>query len=95
MSLELAPEIEEAVRAYAEAEGLSINDLLARHFLPQRVAADDPVLQFLNDRLRQAQIAAPAEQAQAEAEWEKFKQGMNENRRRNGENLLYPEDHRQ
>ena len=35
MSLELSPEIESAVREYAEAEGVSINDLLARTFPPR------------------------------------------------------------
>lgn len=42
MSLELPPELESTVREYAEAEGVSINDLIARHF-PPRMAKRDPV----------------------------------------------------
>jgi hypothetical protein len=34
MSLELSPEVENAVRERAEAEGLSVNDLLAHTFAP-------------------------------------------------------------
>lgn len=34
MSLELSPEIENAVRERAQAEGVSVNDLLARTFTP-------------------------------------------------------------
>lgn len=41
MSLELAPEVENTVREYAEAEGVSINDLIARTF-PPRTARRDP-----------------------------------------------------
>jgi hypothetical protein len=41
MSLELAPETESRVREYAEAEGVSIDDLLTRYF-PPRVAPRDP-----------------------------------------------------
>ena len=42
MSLDLAPEIENSVRAQAESEGITIDDLLARHFPPQ-LTQDDPV----------------------------------------------------
>ena len=91
MPLDIAPEIENIVREYAEAEGISINDLLARCFPPRRIPPDDPVLKFLNDRLRQAEGASPAEQTEAEAEWQSFQNNINENRRANGERLLYPE----
>ena len=36
MSLELSPEIEDVVRDQAAANGISVNDLLARTFAPQQ-----------------------------------------------------------
>lgn len=92
MSLELAPEVENTVREYAEAEGVSINDLLARTFPPRRppVAPDDPVLVFLNSRLREAEDASPEEEVEAESGWQSFARNMNDNRRVNGERLVYP-----
>ena len=92
MPLDVAPEVESTVREYAAAEGVSIDELLARHFPPRRVADDDPVLQFLNERLRQIENMTEVEEEQADAEWQKFKRGINENRRINGERLLYPEE---
>jgi hypothetical protein len=38
LSLDLNPEIESSVREYAAAEGISIDDLLARHFPPRSQA---------------------------------------------------------
>lgn len=35
MYLELAPEMESRVREYAEAEGVSVNELIDRHFPPR------------------------------------------------------------
>ncbi len=40
--LDLAPEMESRVREYAEAEGVSVNDLIARRFPPRpRIAGQD------------------------------------------------------
>jgi|GEM_PF-4284947 hypothetical protein len=36
MSLDLAPEIEKTVREYAAAEGVSVNELMVRHFPPRK-----------------------------------------------------------
>ena len=91
MSLELSPEIETTVREYAAAEGVSIDDLMARYFPPRRVPAEDPVLQFLNAQIAEAQNATPEQIAEADAEWRDFRQSMNANRQANGERLLYPE----
>ena len=92
MALELSPEIESAVRDYAAAEGVSISEAIARRFPPRLrpVPPDDPVLQFLNNQLREAENATPEEQAAADAEWLDFRRAMNGNRAE-GERLLYPE----
>ena len=42
MSLDLAPEIETTVRQYAEREGVSVEELLARTFPPVKPASTAP-----------------------------------------------------
>jgi hypothetical protein len=42
MSLELSPEIEQVVRERATAEGVSVNDLLARTFAPEMADVRPP-----------------------------------------------------
>jgi hypothetical protein len=99
MSLELAPEIENAVIERAAREGTTASELIARllrsdasaHPGLQRTAANDPVLALLQARLDIAQAATPEEAAAAEAEWKRFTESMNESRRANGEAPLYPE----
>lgn len=61
MSLEVAPEIETTVRRYAEREGVSLDELMARVFppieatqQPSRPDTDDPVIR-VNALLRQWQ----------------------------------------
>lgn len=51
MSLEVAPEIETTVRQYAEREGISLNELMARFFPP---IEEDAVIR-VNALLRQWQ----------------------------------------
>ncbi len=51
MALELSPEIEAAVRERAAAEGLTVNDLLARLFAPRLPDA------FLSDARPDASVA--------------------------------------
>ena len=95
--LDLAPETEHRVHTFAAHEGVTVDEAinrLLRASVPPRtpiVPADDPVLAFLQAQLREAENATPEEQAEAEAEWQTFAQNMNENRRVNGERLLYPE----
>ncbi|MBC8142922.1 MAG: hypothetical protein H7Y38_15975 [Armatimonadetes bacterium] len=93
MSLELSTDVELRVREYAAAEGVSVSDLIARTFppRPRPVPADDPVLQFLNARLREAENATPEEIAAADVEYRQWQRNMNETRRESGERLLFPE----
>lgn len=93
MSLELTPGNESTVREYAAAEGVSINDLIARTFppRPRPALAEDAVMQFLNAQLREAENATPEEVATADAAHRQWQQNMNESRRTSGERLLFPE----
>jgi|SRR5579872_81148 len=50
MSIELSPEVEHAVRERAAAEGVSINDLLARTFVPEK--RDERTTQDPRERVR-------------------------------------------
>ena len=74
--MELSPKNEITVCTYTAAEGVSINDLMARYLPPRRVPADNLVLQFLN-----AQIA------EADTERQDFRRTMDANRQTNGECL--------
>ncbi len=49
MSLDLSPEIEKMIRERAAAEGVSVNDLLARAFAPDKIQTPptDPTEQVL------------------------------------------------
>lgn len=91
MSLDLRPETESRVREYAAAEGVSVDDLISRAFPPRTPApADNPMLQLLQARLREAENATAAEVARADAEYRRWQEGMNESRRANGERPLFP-----
>lgn len=48
MSLDLAPEIETTVRLYAEREGVTVNELLARAFPPDKPTTPSQHLAFEN-----------------------------------------------
>ena len=87
--LDLAPETERHLHDFATREGIDANEAINRLLRanavhpPSRpaVPADDPVLQFLQAQLREAEGATPLEQA--EAAWRAFAHAMNENRRQN------------
>ena len=129
LTLDLKPEVENALREYAKEEGVSISDLLARTFAPrttptgqpqpkmdvpanpdashqelprkaprlqvlprqQAKALNAPSIARLQAQLAEGAKATPQEAAQAEAEWQDFKQAMNANRSVTGERLLFPD----
>jgi hypothetical protein len=51
----------------------------------------DELIEWLRERAAATARMTPEELAQADAEWELFKNSMNDERRRAGARILYPE----
>ena len=58
----------------------------------QAITLNAASIQRLKAELAEGANATPEEAAQAEAEWQEFRQALNDNRRRSGEPLLFPEN---
>lgn len=92
MSLDLSPQSASLLEQEANRTGVSVDTLIERTFAPRRAApVDNPMLQLLQTRLREAENTTPEEIAQADVEHRQWQENMNENRRVNGERLLFPE----
>jgi 2-keto-4-pentenoate hydratase len=95
--MDLAPEIEKAVRDAAAREGVSVNELIGRKFaptLPRQAGAapvEDPIWALLREQIAEAANATPEEVAADAAGYREWQQNMDAPRRANGERLLFPD----